>query len=499
MTLKQAFLCGILYWLAEANVPYVTIWTLQKPLVCGWIVGTLLGAPLEGAFCGALISLLYIGHSSQGGSMPADIALAGICAAAACCSGISPGASVFFALPAGLFGILIWKLRLHVNIRFMDQVRAGIRKGHTWEILHPAVLLPLLFSTSLCIPVGAIFSFFSFSASARLMEKQLLPDPLLSLPAAAGLILCCAAIISTLFPVRHKGPILSFLAGLFLMSLTRLPLAVLIMPALILSFLAAHLAERKAGAALKAEAPEDDQDFPDPDFDPDFMEDPGSHSVKKSAGFLRSQDLPYSFSSLACCNLLWILFVQAAYNTRLMMGQAAAVSFLPLLKDLYPDDPRGRQEVLERQCAYLNTQPELGSCLIGCLAALEGRREGEKAEGRIKAVRSSFMGIFGALGDELFQCAWIPILLLPACDQVLRGSRPGPVILLYTALAVLSGALLSALSFRAGITGGEMKVLDLLEGSLFHRLRHALELLLPFLKGAALGTLALRCLVPFLF
>lgn len=516
MTPKQAFFCGILYWLAEANVPYVTIWTLQRPLVCGWIAGTLLGAPLEGAVCGALISLLYIGHRSQGSSMPGDIALAGICAAAACCCGLSSGASVFFALPAGLFGILIWKLRLHVNIYFAEQVRAGIHKGQTWAILRPGILFPVLFSAALCIPVGAFSAFFSFSAASWLMEKQFLSASLLPLPAAAGIILCGAGMISSLSPLRHKGPFLAFLAGFLIMPLMRIPLAVLLIPALVLSFLAACLENRKTAAA-RGSAPE--EDFPDPDLDPDFMEetdswsadadhtenasyydaisDPDCISEKKSAEHLRSPELPYSLSSLAACNLLWILFVQAAYNTRLMMGQAAAAAFLPLLKELYPDDPKARQDVLSRQCVYLNTQPELGSCLIGCLAALEGRRAGLETDGRIKTVRSSIMGIFGALGDELFQCAWIPILLLPACDLVLRDSSPGPIVLLYTALAVLSGALLSSLSFYAGITGGEMKVLDLLEGSLFHRIRHALELLLPFLKGAALGTLMLRCLIPF--
>lgn len=33
MSLGVAILCGIIYWLAEANLPFVGLWTLQRPLV----------------------------------------------------------------------------------------------------------------------------------------------------------------------------------------------------------------------------------------------------------------------------------------------------------------------------------------------------------------------------------------------------------------------------------------------------------------------------------
>ena len=59
MSLGVAILCGIIYWLAEANLPFVGLWTLQRPLVCGFLTGCLLGQPVTGAVVGATINLVW--------------------------------------------------------------------------------------------------------------------------------------------------------------------------------------------------------------------------------------------------------------------------------------------------------------------------------------------------------------------------------------------------------------------------------------------------------
>lgn len=61
MTILQAVLCGIVYWLAVGNLPFVGLWSLQRPLVCGAITGLILGHPVQGAVIGATINLVYLG------------------------------------------------------------------------------------------------------------------------------------------------------------------------------------------------------------------------------------------------------------------------------------------------------------------------------------------------------------------------------------------------------------------------------------------------------
>lgn len=91
MTLIQAILCGVVYWLAVGNLPFVGLWSLQRPLVCGTLVGCILGHPVEGAVIGATINLVYLGFMSAGGSMPADMGLAGVLGTAyAICGGLMP-------------------------------------------------------------------------------------------------------------------------------------------------------------------------------------------------------------------------------------------------------------------------------------------------------------------------------------------------------------------------------------------------------------------------
>lgn len=73
MTIMQAFLCGLVYYLAIGNMPFVGLWTLQRPLVCGLVTGIILSKPLVGAMTGASINLVYLGFISAGGSMPDGI------------------------------------------------------------------------------------------------------------------------------------------------------------------------------------------------------------------------------------------------------------------------------------------------------------------------------------------------------------------------------------------------------------------------------------------
>ena len=70
MTIFQAILCGIVYWLGEAQLPFVSLWVIQRPLVCGLLTGIILGDPVTGAVVGATINLVYLGFISAGGSMP---------------------------------------------------------------------------------------------------------------------------------------------------------------------------------------------------------------------------------------------------------------------------------------------------------------------------------------------------------------------------------------------------------------------------------------------
>ena len=59
MTELQALLCGLIYWIGVGNIPFVSLWIVQRPLVCGFLTGCILGDPVTGAVIGATINLFY--------------------------------------------------------------------------------------------------------------------------------------------------------------------------------------------------------------------------------------------------------------------------------------------------------------------------------------------------------------------------------------------------------------------------------------------------------
>ena len=73
----QAVLISLVYYLG--NGPWlagVGYYTLYRPLVAGFLVGLILGDPVQGTIVGAAINLMYLGFISAGGSLPADPCLA---------------------------------------------------------------------------------------------------------------------------------------------------------------------------------------------------------------------------------------------------------------------------------------------------------------------------------------------------------------------------------------------------------------------------------------
>lgn len=143
MTLVQAALCGIIYWLAVGNLPFVGLWSLQRPLVCGALTGLVLGHPVEGAVIGATINLVYLGFMSAGGSMPADMGLAGVLGTAyAIAGGLDTDTALALAVPIGILGTIVWAARMTFDSIFVHMADKYIENEQYNKIWIANVLLP---------------------------------------------------------------------------------------------------------------------------------------------------------------------------------------------------------------------------------------------------------------------------------------------------------------------------------------------------------------------
>lgn len=75
ISIFQAILLGLLYYLTNNGTPWVTglgSVSIRQPIVCGAITGLILGDVTQGVIIGATINTLYLGFINAGGTLPAD-------------------------------------------------------------------------------------------------------------------------------------------------------------------------------------------------------------------------------------------------------------------------------------------------------------------------------------------------------------------------------------------------------------------------------------------
>ena len=164
MTIVQAILCGLVYWVAEADLPFISLWILQRPLVCGMVTGLILGDPVTGAVIGGTINLVYLGFISAGGSMPADMALAGILGTAyAIVGNLDAQTALAIAVPLGLLGTIVWYLRMTFDSVFVHMTDRYVAQGKFNMMYVTNIILPQLFAAAICVIPATLAAYFGAS------------------------------------------------------------------------------------------------------------------------------------------------------------------------------------------------------------------------------------------------------------------------------------------------------------------------------------------------
>ncbi len=162
-------------------------------------------------------------------------------------------------------------------------------------------------------------------------------------------------------------------------------------------------------------------------------------------------------------------------------------AMLPLVEELY-DDEDDKAKAMNTYTAFFNTEPQLGSVIVGITAGLEeARASGQEDvdEETINGLRAGLMGPIAGIGDSLVVGTVIPILLGIAMGMSTGGSPLGALfyIVVWNLFAYFG---MRFMYFKGYELGG--KAVDFLIGTQGEALRDAITTLGGIVIGAVSAT-----------
>lgn len=162
-------------------------------------------------------------------------------------------------------------------------------------------------------------------------------------------------------------------------------------------------------------------------------------------------------------------------------------SMLPLVEELY-DNEEDRATAMNTYTAFFNTEPQLGTVIVGVTAGLEEARANgaeDVDEETINGLRAGLMGPIAGIGDSLVVGTVIPILLGIAMGMSTGGSPLGAIfyIIVWNLFAYFGMRLMY---FKGYELGG--KAVDFLIGTQGEALREAIATLGGIVIGAVSAT-----------
>jgi mannose/fructose/N-acetylgalactosamine-specific phosphotransferase system component IIC len=405
MTVLQAILIAILYYVANSPWPFGGLGnyaTIYRPMVSGLVVGIILGDPVTGTIVGATINLMYIGFISAGGSMPADMSLAGILGTAiAITSGIDAEAAVAFAVPLGLLGALVWVGRLTLDSFFVRVADKYVEEGKPEKVWIANILLPqvlLFFMTFIPCFLAALYG----TAYVKGFIDSL-SGKFLGILSTIGGMLPAVGIGMMLLAIYKGRARIFFFLGFFAaayLGLGILPLALIFLCVTLLMM----VSEGDQEIVKRTESQEG------------VVED-------VTYKYLTKKDLRKSWWN-------WMYYFQSCYNYERMQGVGFLHAMTYVIKRLYHDDPEQRKAAMRRHVQFINTENATGSVIIGLVAAMEeqNKESGNIGDEAFTSIKAGLMGPLAGVGDTLWQGVMIPLLISIFVGLSKNGNVAMPIV-----------------------------------------------------------------------
>jgi PTS system mannose-specific IID component len=171
------------------------------------------------------------------------------------------------------------------------------------------------------------------------------------------------------------------------------------------------------------------------------------------------------------CFLNWLFFAHGTYNYERLQGIGFLHAMSPVIDDLYEkNDLENRKEAMLRHTAFFNTEPRLGSMIVGLCAAMEERiASGEKelAGDAMGSIKYGLMGPISGIGDTLMQAILSPLLLSMALGLALNGNIAGPILYFFVFVGIV--IVLGYYCFMMGYKKGDEAIVNFIESGIISK------------------------------
>ncbi|KGH67197.1 PTS fructose transporter subunit IID [Oenococcus oeni IOEB_C23] len=183
---------------------------------------------------------------------------------------------------------------------------------------------------------------------------------------------------------------------------------------------------------------------------------------------------------------LWFWGVLTCFSQEHMQTFGYMASMLPIIKKLYPKH-EDQVKAIHAYTAFFNTNPMLGSVIIGTTASMEeARASGKDIDGEtINDMRAGLMGPIAGIGDSLIDGTLIPILLGISLGMSSGGSPIGAIfyIIAWVLIAYFGQRFLYFRGYKLGDTA-----VSFLVGKQGAAIRHAIGVVGSMVVGGVLAT-----------
>jgi mannose/fructose/N-acetylgalactosamine-specific phosphotransferase system component IID/mannose/fructose/N-acetylgalactosamine-specific phosphotransferase system component IIC len=439
VSIFQAILIGLVYYLSNSPWPFGGLGNyaiLYRPMIGGFVVGLILGDPVQGTIIGATINLMYIGFISAGGSMPSDMSLAGILGTAlAITGGLETEAALAIAVPLGLVGAIFWVGSMTICTAFVPLADKLAEQGKADKVWIPNVLLPQLIKFALTFFPSFLAAYFGGAYIQGFINA--LGGNVLRILSIIGGMLPAVGIALTLLAIFKGKARIFFFFGFLLAAYFNIPILPLSLLFLCITIIYMQLQE-KAEEVKK-----------------EFVEEAVS-AEPKNESLLTKKDLVKSW-------LTWMYYFQSCYNYERMQGVGFLHSMSHLIKRLYKDNPEERSKAMKRHVQFINTENAFGSAIIGLTAAMEE----QKAQGAdlddesFTSIKTGLMGPLAGIGDPLWQGVAIPLLIVFFLGMAIEGSVAAPILYSIVFFAIYYGV--GYWLMKLGYEKGSEKILEFME------------------------------------